>query len=78
MTWYLRPSSEDISGAIQPGVYALQNKASRTYVSLAPNERNVCCYPEKDFGTTGVKQVRSYSFRVSSEMQTALYFCSGI
>ncbi|KIP05454.1 hypothetical protein PHLGIDRAFT_151139 [Phlebiopsis gigantea 11061_1 CR5-6] len=56
MKWCLRPASEDISGAVPPGIYALQNKASGTYVSLAPNERDVCCYPENDLGKAEVKQ----------------------
>ena len=72
MKWSLRPASEDVSGAIPPGVYALQNKASSTYVTLAQNEIDICCAPEADFGNTqaGVKQVcRSTIFSLSSEIR---------
>lgn len=60
MTWCLKPTGpNDSTGAIQPGIYALQNKASQTYVSLSPDESTVSCWPETQLEKTGVKLVRS-------------------
>ncbi|EKM56715.1 uncharacterized protein PHACADRAFT_207907 [Phanerochaete carnosa HHB-10118-sp] len=42
-------------GNIAPGVYALKNKASKTYVALAPDEKTIQCWPEADLCTRGTK-----------------------
>ena len=61
MTWCLRPTgSGSVSGSIPPGVYAIQNKSSDTFVSLSPDESTVSCWPDSDLAKTGVKLVRSY------------------
>lgn len=59
MTWCLKPTGpNDTTGPIQPGIYALQNKASQTYVSLSPDESTVSCWPEAQLEKTGVRLVR--------------------
>lgn len=58
MTWCLKPTGPNhVSGPIIPGVYALQNKASETYVGLSPDESTVSCWPETELEKTGVKLV---------------------
>ncbi|EKM56716.1 uncharacterized protein PHACADRAFT_141594 [Phanerochaete carnosa HHB-10118-sp] len=55
-TWWLhllRPNSE--SGFLAAGVYAIQNKASFTYVSLAPNEKTIGCWPPSSLVDSGVR-----------------------
>lgn len=49
-TWRLNAveSSKLGSTGFVPGIYALQNKASKTYVSLGPNEKTIGCWPESD------------------------------
>lgn len=51
----LGPNSE--SGSLATGVYAIQNKASETYVSLGPNEKTVECWPASKLEDAGVKMV---------------------
>lgn len=59
-TWRLNPveSSKLGSTGFVPGIYALQNKASKTYVSLGPNEKTIGCWPESDL-KRGIPKVRS-------------------
>ena len=58
MRWRLNATGpNDISNGIKPGIYALQNKQSGTYVSLSPDESSVSCWPEGQLEKTGVKLV---------------------
>ncbi|GJE98731.1 hypothetical protein PsYK624_149660 [Phanerochaete sordida] len=56
MSWVLEsvgPAHTD--GPIPAGVYALQNKASGTFISLSPDERTVSGWPEAHLEKTGVR-----------------------
>ena len=58
MSWILEsvgPAQND--GPIPAGVYALQNKASGTFISLSPDERTVSGWPEAHLEKTGVRLV---------------------
>lgn len=56
MTWILEPVGPAHSGgSIPAGIYALQNKASGTFVSLSPDERTVSGWPEAQLEKTGVR-----------------------
>ena len=46
-----------ISAPIKPGLYSMENKASGTYVGLAPDEKSLACYPRNDLRKTGAKLV---------------------
>ncbi|EKM56731.1 uncharacterized protein PHACADRAFT_254025 [Phanerochaete carnosa HHB-10118-sp] len=56
VTWYLESVGPNHNlGPIPPGVYALQNQASGTYVSLSPDNKTVSCWPEIKLEKTGVR-----------------------
>lgn len=73
--WQLKPlGSIPAPRSILPGIYALQNKASGTYVSLDMDEKNIGCWPEKDLEATGTKLVRRRSSLSLLAAHYALYF----
>ncbi len=56
--WSLRPvGGPKVSGKIKPGLYSIQNKVSRTYVMMGPNEKTIGCWPGSDFKAGNTKLV---------------------
>ncbi|KAI0692706.1 hypothetical protein BC835DRAFT_1416361 [Cytidiella melzeri] len=54
--WRLKPVGEaNSTGRLEPGLYSLQNKASRTYVMMAPDEKTIGCWPESDFKSSNTR-----------------------
>lgn len=68
MTWRLNAVGPNtVAGPIMPGIYALQNKASETFVSLSPDESTVSCWPADQLEKTGVKLVSVLTGRICGD-----------
>lgn len=49
-TWRMNPVEPNLLDSTRfiPGIYALQNKASKTFLSLSPDETTIGCWPKAD------------------------------